>query len=102
MRNRMAANRMMASILAATLAAALSAGATSAGAAEKAADYPSNTIRIVVGFTPGGGSDITARTVAEKLSQKWGKAVIVENKAGAQGNIAMAEVAKAAPDGYTL
>jgi tripartite-type tricarboxylate transporter receptor subunit TctC len=84
------------------VATAIAAGATPALAAEKAEDYPSNTIRIVVGFTPGGGSDVTARTVGDKLSQKWGKPVIVENKAGAQGNLAMTLVAKAPPDGYTL
>jgi tripartite-type tricarboxylate transporter receptor subunit TctC len=94
----MITNRMTAFVL----ALALAAGARSAIAAERAEDYPSNTIRIVVGFTPGGGSDVTARTIADKLSQKWGKPVIVENKAGAQGNLSMALVAKAAPDGYTL
>ena len=59
-------------------------------------------IRIVIGFSPGGGSDLAGSAVAEKLAQKWGKPVIVENKTGAQGNLAMAQVAKAAPDGYTL
>jgi tripartite-type tricarboxylate transporter receptor subunit TctC len=56
----------------------------------------------VIGFTPGGGSDVAGRAVADKLAEKWGKPVIVENKTGAQGNLAMAQVAKAAPDGYTL
>ena len=71
-------------------------------AQDAAADYPNNTIRIVIGFSPGGGSDVTGRTVGDKLSEKWGKPVIVENKTGAQGNLAMAAVAKAPPDGYTL
>jgi len=74
----------------------------SAAAEEKADDYPSNTIRIVIGFSPGGGSDVTGRVIADKLSDKWGKPVIVENKTGAQGNLAMALVAKAPADGYTL
>ena len=73
-----------------------------ASAQDAAADYPTGTIRIVNGFSPGGGSDVSGRAVAEKLAQKWGKPVIVENKTGAQGNLAMAHVAKAAPDGYTL
>ncbi len=71
-------------------------------AQDAAADYPNNTIRIVIGFSPGGGSDVAGRAVADKLAEKWGKPVIVENKTGAQGNLAMAAVAKAAPDGYTL
>ena len=74
----------------------------SAAAEDPAADYPTGTIRIVIGFAPGGGSDLAGRAVAEKLAEKWGKPVIVENKTGAQGNLAMAHVAKAAPDGYTL
>jgi tripartite-type tricarboxylate transporter receptor subunit TctC len=73
-----------------------------ASAQPGAADYPAGPIRIVIGFSPGGGSDVAGRVVAEKLAQKWGKPVIVENKTGAQGNLAMAYVAKAAPDGYTL
>jgi tripartite-type tricarboxylate transporter receptor subunit TctC len=77
-------------------------GSLPAAAQESAADYPSGTIRIINGFAPGGGSDVSGRVVAERLSEKWGKPVIVESKTGAQGNIAMAYVAKAAPDGYTL
>jgi tripartite-type tricarboxylate transporter receptor subunit TctC len=82
--------------------AATCSGSLGASAQDAAADYPTGTIRIVNGFAPGGGSDVAGRTVADKLSQKWGKPVIVENKTGAQGNLAMAYVAKAAPDGYTL
>jgi tripartite-type tricarboxylate transporter receptor subunit TctC len=73
-----------------------------ASAQDAAAEYPTAAIRIIIGFSPGGGSDLAGRAVAEKLAQKWGKPVIVENKTGAQGNLAMAHVAKAAPDGYTL
>jgi tripartite-type tricarboxylate transporter receptor subunit TctC len=81
---------------------ALTCTANHATAQEKAEDYPSGTIRIVIGFTPGGGSDVAGRVLADKLSAKWGKPVIVENKPGAQGNLAMALVAKAPADGYTL
>jgi tripartite-type tricarboxylate transporter receptor subunit TctC len=73
-----------------------------AHAQDAAADYPSGTIRIVSGFSPGGGSDVAGRAVADKLTARWGKPVIVENKPGAQGNLAMALVAKAAADGHTL
>jgi tripartite-type tricarboxylate transporter receptor subunit TctC len=71
--------------------------------AQSAADhYPSQVIRIIVPFAAGGTADALARIVGENLSQRWGSPVIVENKPGAQGNIGMALVAKAPPDGYTL
>ena len=89
-------------LFAGLLIAAACSGSLCASAQDAAAEYPTGTIRIVNGFAPGGGSDVAGRTVAEKLAQKWGKPVIVENKTGAQGNLAMAYVAKAAPDGYTL
>ena len=59
-------------------------------------------MRILVGFAAGGGTDILARIIASKLNVLWGVPVIVENKAGAAGNIAAAEAARAAPDGNTL
>ena len=64
--------------------------------------FPTKSVRIVVPFSPGGGTDTFARVVGAKLAQGWGQQVIVDNRAGAQGNIGTALGARAAPDGYTL
>ncbi len=64
--------------------------------------YPDRPVRIIVPFTPGGGNDVFARTVAQKMQERWGQPVIVENKPGAGGNIGAEFVAKSPADGYTL
>src|SRR5436190_18522000 len=64
--------------------------------------YPTRPVRMIVGFTPGGGVDINARLLAAKMGELIGQQVLVENKPGAGTNIANEAVAKSAPDGYTL
>jgi tripartite-type tricarboxylate transporter receptor subunit TctC len=67
-----------------------------------AQDWPSKTVRIIVPFPAGGSADLMPRIVAEKLSEKWGQPVIVDNRPGAAGNIGADAVFRAEPDGYTL
>jgi tripartite-type tricarboxylate transporter receptor subunit TctC len=67
-----------------------------------AAAYPERAVRLIVGFSAGGGTDFLARLIAAKLSEKWGQPVVVENREGADGTIAEEWVARAAPDGYTI
>src|SRR5260221_12097125 len=64
--------------------------------------FPSRTIRIIVPFTPGSVTDVMARSVSDKLAANLGQPVIVENRPGAGGTIGISQVAKSAPDGYTL
>jgi tripartite-type tricarboxylate transporter receptor subunit TctC len=73
-----------------------------ASAQEDPAKYPSRPIHIVVGFTPGGGNDILARIVGQKLSESFGQPVVIDNKPGGGAIVATEYVAKATPDGYTL
>ena len=85
--------------LAAVTALGLLAAASTCAYAQ---NFPAKPITTVVGFEPGGGTDTTARIVAKTLSEQIGQQVVVENRAGAGGDIAVDYVAKAAPDGYTL
>jgi tripartite-type tricarboxylate transporter receptor subunit TctC len=76
--------------------------ASNARAQDAAAGYPSKPIRIVVGFAPGGATDLVARAIAQKMQEAWGQPVTIDNKPGAGSNIASEIVARADPDGYTL
>jgi tripartite-type tricarboxylate transporter receptor subunit TctC len=67
-----------------------------------AQDYPSKPIRIVIPYPPGGASDVTARLMAQKLSEAWPQPAVADNRPGANGIVALEHVAKSAPDGYTL
>jgi tripartite-type tricarboxylate transporter receptor subunit TctC len=64
--------------------------------------YPTRPVRIIVGFPPGGGTDVTARLMGQWLSERVGQPFIIENRVGVAGNIATEAVVRAPPDGYTL
>jgi tripartite-type tricarboxylate transporter receptor subunit TctC len=67
-----------------------------------AQDFPNRPIKVVVGFPPGGGTDVAARIIAAEMSKGLGQSVLIENKPGAAGTLGAADVARSAPDGYTL
>ena len=91
-----------ASFLRRKLWSAIAAALLALSGSVMAQNFPSRPVKIIVGFAPGGGSDIVARVLAQKLSAAWGQSVVVENKTGASGIIGADAVAKATPDGYTL
>src|SRR5690242_4689472 len=78
------------------------AASPSAARIARAQAYPSRPVRIIVGFPPGGATDIQARLAGQWLSERLGQQFIVENRSGASGNIGTEAVVKAPPDGYTL
>ena len=78
------------------------AGLVALPAVAQAQAWPNKPIRLIVGFAPGGGTDIVARVLAPKMSEILGQPVVIENRAGAAGTIGADMVAKSPPDGYTL
>jgi tripartite-type tricarboxylate transporter receptor subunit TctC len=84
------------------LALALAACAVGSESAAQTSRFPDRSIKMIVGFSAGGGTDVIARILAQKLSEALGQSVVVENRTGASGLIAGEAVAKSAPDGYTL
>jgi tripartite-type tricarboxylate transporter receptor subunit TctC len=76
--------------------------ASCAAALAHAQDYPSKPIRMVVGFPPGGGTDVVARILSPRMSELLGQPIIIENRPGATGTVAAGQVAKSPPDGYTI
>ena len=85
-----------------TMRTMLAAAALVVAGAVVGQGFPSRPVTLTVGFAPGGGTDTAARIVAQKLSENLGQSVIVDNKAGAGGNVAAQHIAMAAPDGYTI
>ncbi|HEX2825139.1 MAG TPA: tripartite tricarboxylate transporter substrate binding protein [Burkholderiales bacterium] len=86
----------------AAVSAAIAMGVAAPAAAQAPQKFPSKPVRIVVGFSPGSTTDITARMIGPKLSEMWGQPVIVDNRSGAGSTLASGMVAKATPDGHTL
>ncbi len=84
------------------LHAAAGLGATLLPSAARAETYPSRTVRVIVPYTPGGSTDITARIVGDKMSAELGQRFLIDNRPGAGGNLGMDLAAHAKPDGYTL
>jgi tripartite-type tricarboxylate transporter receptor subunit TctC len=89
-------------LIAAALACLVPAATQAAAPPADLASYPNRPVRWIVPFAPGGPTDIMSRSVAEKLTQRWGQQFVVDNRGGAGGNIGAEVVAKSVPDGYTL
>src|SRR5437762_9376394 len=102
MKNIVRRRRFLEKLGAAAILSALGSSRTALAQRDAAADYPAKPIRLFCPFAAGGGVDITARAIAQKLTEGWGQPVVVENRPGANGTIAVALAAKAPPDGYTL
>ncbi|MGZ8263215.1 MAG: tripartite tricarboxylate transporter substrate-binding protein, partial [Burkholderiales bacterium] len=91
----------IAAFAAVSLAWSATAGAADSGSRGDIA-YPSKPVRMLVGFSPGGGTDVVARIIGKKLSETWGQQVVIDNRPGAGGLLAFDMTAKANADGYTL
>ncbi len=89
-------------LVAAGCAAAFISAPLHAAQGDAAAGYPAKPVRFIVPFSPGAGTDLTARTIAQKLTEKFGQQFVVDNRTGAGGAIGVDTVAKAIPDGYTI
>ncbi|MGJ7490818.1 tripartite tricarboxylate transporter substrate binding protein [Variovorax sp. ZT4R33] len=92
----------MKNLLRASALAAVAACALATAHAQAPADFPNRPIKIIVPFAAGGATDVIARVVGQKVADQLGQPVVVDNKAGANGNIGAVAVARAAPDGYTI
>ena len=89
-------------LVAAGCGAAFLSTAAHGAQSDPAADYPTRPVRFICPFAPGAGTDLTARTIAQKLTERWNHQFIVDNRTGAGGAIGVDSVAKALPDGYTI
>jgi tripartite-type tricarboxylate transporter receptor subunit TctC len=93
-------NKTLATIFTAAIFICISAVLASVTVA--ASDYPSRPVRMIVGFSPGGGADTMARVIGERLGNLWGQQVVIDNRGGAGGTVGTILASRAAPDGYTL
>src|SRR6185369_10842463 len=93
---------MRPTLIAACCAAAFASTTLHAAQKDPVASYPNRPVRFICPFAPGAGTDITSRTIAQKLTEKFGQQFLVDNRTGAGGAIGVDTVAKALPDGYTI
>lgn len=99
---QIASHRSQAAVVAALLALIPAATAQAAAQAGAPAQYPNKPVRLLVPFAPGGGTDITARSIAQNLSERLGQQFVADNRPGANGTIALDILTKSLPDGYTI